>query len=320
MQFCFSCGSELKEGFNFCPKCGVSLEVSSGISTPPISNEIVSESVTVKICEYCGEENPSTAINCKGCGIRITDTPVTTTKRTTAISIPEKIQPESRGTEQTKQPHSKEHKKNKSHHTTRITAQTPAPQVKQLAIPQSTLLLMFSVLVVGAVIILYASGVFDKADANTSPVTPQGNTNAPANNSVDLSALQQINALRTVVKNDPTNKEKTLELAHLLNDSGFFEEAISFYQKYLSMNPSDPDAIIDMGVCYFNLKNYAVADSVMKTALKINPKHQIGLFNLGIVNLSRGDVATANKWFQECINVNPSSEQAQKARHLLENH
>ena len=85
-------------------------------------------------------------------------------------------------------------------------------------------------------------------------------------------------------------------------------------------NPKDTDARVDMGVCYFNLQDYANAIAEMETALTYNPNHQIAHLNLGVVNLSAGNLEKSKEWLKKAVALNPTSEVGVKAQQLLNNH
>mgnify|MGYP003514677669 FL=1 len=111
-----------------------------------------------------------------------------------------------------------------------------------------------------------------------------------------------------------------LELAHLQNDSRMYEKAIINYKLYLQTKPEDADARIDMGVCYYNLKDYDNAINEMTNALKYEPNHQIGHLNLGIVNLSAGNLEKSKEWLLKAISLDPTSEVGKRAQELLQSH
>ena len=126
--------------------------------------------------------------------------------------------------------------------------------------------------------------------------------------------------LEAKIKSNPEDYKSLLELAHLKNDSGLFEAAIKNYKTYLVKNPKDADARVDMGVCYFNLKDYPNAIIEMETAIKYVPNHQIAHLNLGIVNLSAGNLEVSKEWLKKAVDLNPTSEVGKKAEQLLNNH
>lgn len=171
------------------------------------------------------------------------------------------------------------------------------------------------VLLLGVGLLVF-TGVFDtpapqvaQQPAAQQPVQQQG---------ADLSQINRINDLEAQVNANPGDLDALLKLAHLLNDSGFFERAIEKYKIYLNSRPGIPDVIIDMGVCNFNLKRYTVADSLMRSAVAIDPNHQIGYYNLGVVNASMGNMETAREFLLTAIAIDPDSRGATAAQELLE--
>jgi len=169
------------------------------------------------------------------------------------------------------------------------------------------------------VIILLSSGMLDSSSGVVNSVN-QSEQQSGTNSGVNLNSLQLINELEEKVKQNPDDQQSLLELAHLKNDSGLFEAAIQNYKTYLEKNPTDADARVDMGVCYFNLRDYPNAIKEMETALKYVPNHQIAHLNLGVVNLSAGNLAKSKEWLQKAYDLNPTNEIGQKAEQLLKNH
>ena len=168
-------------------------------------------------------------------------------------------------------------------------------------------------------IIILTSGVLDSAPVNTS-VMNQNQVTPNINSGVNLNNMQMINDLEAKIKQNPEDYKSLLELAHLKNDSGLFEAAIQNYKTYLDKNPKDADARVDMGVCYFNLRDYPNAIKEMETALTYIPNHQIAHLNLGVVNLSAGNIEKSKEWLKKAYDLNPTSEVGKKAEQLLNNH
>ena len=169
------------------------------------------------------------------------------------------------------------------------------------------------------VIILLSSGLLDSTPVVNTPLN-QNQQQLGNNPGVNLNNMQMINDLEATVKQNPEDYKSLLQLAHLKNDSGLFEAAIQNYKTYLVKNPKDTDARVDMGVCYFNLQDYANAIAEMETALTYNPNHQIAHLNLGVVNLSAGNLEKSKEWLKKAVALNPTSEVGVKAQQLLNNH
>lgn len=168
-------------------------------------------------------------------------------------------------------------------------------------------------------IILLTSGILDSTPVSQT-VMNQNQVTPNTNSGVNLNNMQMINDLEAKIKQNPEDYQSILELAHLKNDSGLFEAAIQNYKTYLDKNPKDADARVDMGVCYFNLRDYTNAIKEMETALKYVPDHQIAHLNLGVVNLSAGNIEASKQWLKKAYDLNPTSEVGKKAEQLLNNH
>ena len=96
-----------------------------------------------------------------------------------------------------------------------------------------------------------------------------------------------------------------------------------------SLSSGDPNARVDLGICYFELGKidstqsaalFSQAINEMESTLKNNPKHQPGAFNLGIVYLYSGDMKESNKWLQKTVELNPESDLGKRAKAILEQH
>ncbi len=139
----------------------------------------------------------------------------------------------------------------------------------------------------------------------------------------------EINRLENVIKENPSNIEALLNLAHLYQDSGNLLKSIDAYNAYLAQNPQNADARIDLGVSYYQMafedtlkrkEYFDTAIITMQEALKYSPKHILGHFNLGIVNWQNGNPEKAKFWFNKCIAIDSTSSVAQKAKEILEQH
>lgn len=168
-------------------------------------------------------------------------------------------------------------------------------------------------------IILLTSSMFDSAPLTNVPVN-QNQQQGNVSSGVNLNNMQMINDLEAKIKQNPEDYASLLQLAHLKNDSGLFEAAIQNYKTYLYKNPKDADARVDMGVCYFNLKDFPNAIMEMETAIKDVPNHQIAHLNLGVVNLAAGNLEKSKEWLKKAVELNPANDVGKKAEQLLNNH
>jgi len=151
---------------------------------------------------------------------------------------------------------------------------------------------------------------------------PPGET-APGQTSEDIASLE------LAVQENPGDPQALLKLANVLQDTRDFPRAIGYYKKYLEIKTDNPDARVDMGICYFELARadtihgggfYEAAIKEMETVFEQHPHHQHAAFNLGIVYLSFGDLDASNRWFQRAVEVDESSDLGLRAKRLLEQH
>lgn len=149
----------------------------------------------------------------------------------------------------------------------------------------------------------------------------------------DIAQMERMKAeiirLEKVTKENPSDIEALLNLAHLYQDSGNLLKSIDTYTQYLEQNPKNADARIDLGVSYYQMafedtlkrkEYFETAINTMQEALKYSPEHVLGHFNLGIVNWQNGNSEKAAYWFNKCIALDSTSSVAQKAAEILQQH
>lgn len=313
-KFCTECGSKLIDQYKFCPECGA--KIISSVHQEPAklkqSNQDKQISKTPKemlICDNCGEENSIDTSICKGCGIKLTSSiskKIPQQQKVTGSAVKDLSQ---------KDGYLKSNKGQRNKQRSHKILERDEPN-KHL---DSKIIFIIGAVIGGILLVLlFTFGVFD---ANKSIVSNNTRTsNQSTGSGIDLSSIELINDLENQLQTDPKNKEVLLKLANLKNDSGFYEQAILLYNRYLDILPSDPDARIDMAVCMYNLTKYDQAILELKKALEYKPDHQIGYLNLGVVNLTVGNIAEAKKWFQLAVELNPSTEVGKRAKELLNSH
>ncbi len=136
----------------------------------------------------------------------------------------------------------------------------------------------------------------------------------------DPSVIDHISHLEKEIAADPKNAEVMLQLANALHDAKFYPRAIDTYKNYISLNPKDMDARVDLGICYFEVGNAVQAVSEIESVAKAEPKHQMAMFNLGIINLSSQNVPEAKKWLKKCVEIDPQSTAGLRAQEILQQH
>lgn len=132
----------------------------------------------------------------------------------------------------------------------------------------------------------------------------------------------------------PEDTGLLLTLANHLHDLGMHDpsalpRAIDVYRTYLGKKPGDPNARVDLGICYFELGRQdsarrmelvAAAVREMRSVADADPRHQPAAFNLGVVHLYLGAAEESAAWFRKAVAVAPESPLGKRAASLLEQH
>jgi len=116
---------------------------------------------------------------------------------------------------------------------------------------------------------------------------------------------QQADLARNTLAKDSTNVAAQVALADILYDTGNWSEAIVHYRAAARLDPHRATTLVDMGVCYYNLSAFAVADSLFTRALELDARQPMALFNLGVVAETRQDYAKALEFYRRAQVSNP---------------
>ncbi len=298
---CSDCGKELTPTDKFCPQCGAKVERGDS------AGAAISTTVA---CAACGHMNSRINSYCESCGAKLASAP------------PARHEADS-----------DDEKKN-----TRSVPRSVSSQKSNSSPPFKFEIWHYAL---GAILLGVAGYfIYDEVDRNSRLAPPNAQSSplnfpsqqAPSPPSKDI--LDAIARLEVTVKTNPNDSGAKLLLANALHDGAIhdgslFPRAIKAYQTYLKEKPGDPNARVDLGICYFELGKidsvksaglFSQAINEMETTLKNNPTHQAGAFNLGIVYLYSGNMLQSNKWLQKAVDLNPESDLGKRAKTILEQH
>lgn len=286
---CSSCAAELVWGDKFCSSCGLSID------WPAVPDQGVEASEATgtrpefpaHTCPRCGAKNRLDSSFCESCGAKLEGVaqPIQTAKREGG-------------------------KKDRSSGPARRGGSTEKEQA-----PMATWKMVAGF---AGFLIVGVLGL-ELLTAKRVPVENHDH-DQPQTNSANMQALPQIEALERKIGADPNDTQSILELANLLQDNKFYDRAIAQYNSYLRKKPNDADAMVDRGICYYDMGRYVEARSSMMQALKVDAKHVLGHFNLGIVSLREGKMKESNEWFRKTVALAPNSSAGQQAKQFIEQH
>jgi tetratricopeptide (TPR) repeat protein len=116
---------------------------------------------------------------------------------------------------------------------------------------------------------------------------------------------QRANELMAAVQRDSTDLDARNQFADILFDTGNWSEAVIHYRSVIRQDSSRVPAIVDLGVCYYNLSKPDDAERLFKLALQRDPHHPFALFNIGIVNERRNHSDQALEYFHRALQSAP---------------
>jgi len=129
----------------------------------------------------------------------------------------------------------------------------------------------------------------------------------------------KVQALTTIVKNDPKNSDALVQLGNIYFDAERWEDAIQWYRRAIEVDPENADASTDLGVSLYYTNRTDEALSQFEHSLKVNPKHTKTLLNKGIVlAFGKRDLKAAAAEWEKVVSLAPDSPEGQAARRALE--
>ena len=95
-----------------------------------------------------------------------------------------------------------------------------------------------------------------------------------------------------------------------LTELGKYEEAISFYDKILEIDPNNLVALNKKGANLANLDKPEEALTYFEKALEIDPNYPMSLNNKGAITAGMGRFSEALEYFGKALDIDPSHESA----------
>jgi tetratricopeptide (TPR) repeat protein len=129
----------------------------------------------------------------------------------------------------------------------------------------------------------------------------------------------RVQALQTIVANDPKNAEARIQLGNTYFDGERYQDAIKWYEEALRIDPKNVNASTDLGVSYYYLNQPDRALKQFDHSLSIDPRHTKTLLNQGIVRaFGKQDLEGATSSWQRVVELAPDTPEGQAAKRALD--
>jgi cytochrome c-type biogenesis protein CcmH/NrfG len=140
---------------------------------------------------------------------------------------------------------------------------------------------------------------------------PEGPQAMPTLEQMKHMADKQAEPLLAKLKADPANADLLVRIANIYKSTHQFQEATSYFEKALKIDPRDPAARIEFASCLYYTGDVDGAIAQLQQSLKDDPNNANSLFNLGLIKWQgKKDGSGAIAAWQQLLKSN---------RHLEEN-
>ena len=135
----------------------------------------------------------------------------------------------------------------------------------------------------------------------------------PGKNNVSSEVKRHLEMLKKAVEENPKDTMKMREYADFLSAAHQPDEALSYYNNILKVNPKRTDILFSLAYIYFNKKDYNKAEDIVNKILLFEPDNTEAMYNLGAIAASNGDKEKAKTQWEKLVKNYPGSDAAKLA-------
>ena len=133
----------------------------------------------------------------------------------------------------------------------------------------------------------------------------------------DAESQARIVQLKELVKKNPNSTKNLIELGNLYYDSQKYQNAVTYYEKALKLDPKNYDVMTDLGASYFALKQNDKALALFQQVTAEKPDQAMAWFNMGIVYQAKNDTPNMKFAWERFLAVQPTGNLADQVRSQL---
>ena len=157
------------------------------------------------------------------------------------------------------------------------------------------------------------------AAAPVAQSAPAASSNTASNRQAPTLDQARVDQLNATIRDNPKDVTSVVQLANVYFDAERWPDAISWYERALTLNAKDADVSTDLGVSYYYTNRTDEALKRFEESLRIDPKHTKTLLNKGIVlAFGKEDLAGAAVEWKKVVDLAPGSPEGEAARRALE--
>ena len=142
-------------------------------------------------------------------------------------------------------------------------------------------------------------------------------SNQPSKENVSEEYRNKMAELKAEVEKNPDDTLALKRYADFLSAAHNMNDAITYYEKILKVDPKREDIHFALAVIYYHKQDYARCEDENNQVLSFDPKNQMALYNLGAVAATRGEINKAKDFWNQVIAIDSESETSKLAQESL---
>ena len=132
---------------------------------------------------------------------------------------------------------------------------------------------------------------------------------------------QALEEAKKVLSIYPMVKEAYNIMGRSYLQTGHFQESLYNFLKSLGIDEEQPDVLVCVGKCNFELNLYKIAEQAFESALKYNANHDEAYYYLGyIAGEINNDYKTALQYLERYTTLVPFSPRIKEIKNLMKNY
>jgi len=140
---------------------------------------------------------------------------------------------------------------------------------------------------------------------------------SPGKENVSEEYKKKLAELEQAVKNNPRDTTALKSYADYLSASHKMNEAITYYEKILEIDPKRSDVYFALALIYYNKQDFVKCEEVNVKVLSFDPENQMALYNIGAIAASQGNKEKAKEFWNKVLTINSESETGKLAKESL---
>ncbi len=136
----------------------------------------------------------------------------------------------------------------------------------------------------------------------------------PTGANVNQEVFKKLEMMKKLADAKPADTLKIREYADFLSAAHKPDEAITYYEKILSIDKGRKDIYLAITFDYYNQNKLDKAEEVTRRMLQIFPNDPMANYNIGAIEATRGNKEKAREIWNKLINNNPADKISELAK------